>query len=395
LLTAMENKQSADAPDVVTSPADPWPSGWGRLARWAAFFVCMALVAEGAARVAGAISKDPVFRLVLHDYGRLARGDASRFRFVPDADLPYRLKPGFEQRSPGGLQVTRHNQAGFRANDDFAPKEPGVLRIICLGGSTTYGVSVADNNATYPAVLEQLLNNEPRVPGVARVEVLNLGVGGYNSREVLANFEHHGSLLEPDVVLIQSAVNDVTPRLYPGFRADYGHFRKPLQPVEPGPAARAVYRSQLLVIAGWKLGLLDPLTLQARSQYPMPTGAEAVANLADNDPEAYRANIAEVVRAALDAGARVWLLTQAHLFDTPGYQAPDEDSRLLDTAYSTGLTEHNQILRDLALETGAGLVDLERDMPLERRYFSDPVHMTEAGNRVKARIIAETLRPEL
>ena len=377
---------------------EPIPAGLLRrktgLLVYLAFLLALCAGLEGAARAIGARSMNSQLRMVLFGYGQLARGDISRFRFVPDAALPYRLRPGFEFTSPDGLQVTRHNDAGFRADGGFPPKTAGTLRIICLGGSTTYGVSVIDNAATYPAALERILNNDPRPPGWDRVEVFNLGVGGYTSREVLTNLEIHGLPLEPDVVLIQCAVNDVAPRFYDDFDADYRHFRKPVQSIEPGFLARIAYRSHLVLMAGWKLGAFTPITLQSRSQYPMPPAARAVENLRKNGTEAFRNNLAEAVDLAQESGARVWLLTQAHCF-SPVFEAPEKDTRLLDKAYRSGLVEHNAVVRGLAADKAVGLADLERTMPTSLKYFKDPIHMSEEGNLVKARLIAESIRDGL
>jgi hypothetical protein len=145
-----------------------------------------------------------------------------------------------------------------------------------------------------------------------------------------------------------------------------------------------------LVIAGWELGLIEPVSLQSRTQYPMPPVVEAVANLAKNGTEVYRRNLTETIDIAKGAGIQVWLLTEPHLFSM-AFRAPDEETRQLDEAYRQGLTEHNQVMRDVASQAKVGLVDLERLMPLSLTYFSDPIHMTEEGDRVKARIIAEAI----
>ena len=364
------------------------------IAAYLLFLLTLAGGIEGVARIIGARSGNPAIRLMLYDYGLLAQGDVSRFRFVPDAELPYRLKPGFEFRSPDGLQVTRHNSAGFRADAEFGPKDEATLRVICLGGSTTYGVSVVDNRATYPAVLEQLLNGDFKADGWARVEVFNLGVGGYTSREVLKNLELHGMPLDPDVVLVQCAINDVLPRLYPNFAMDYSHFRKPLEPLEPGLFARWAYHSQLVVLTGYELGMIEPLTLQSRSQYPMPPAATALENLTRNDTQAYRRNLSGIIACAQEANAQIWLLTQAHLFGQGG-KAPTEEMQMMDEAYRLGAVEHDQVVRDLAADAGVGLVDLERTMPSSRQYFTDEIHMSEAGNLVKARLVAASIRTGL
>jgi lysophospholipase L1-like esterase len=251
-------------------------------------------------------------------------------------------------------------------------------------------VSVVDNASTCPAVLERLLANDFRPAGWERVEVLNLGVGGYTSHEVLLTLEHYALPLKPDVVLFQCGFNDVAPRFFANFTADYSHFRKSYAPLEVGLPARIAYRSRFVVVLGWKLGWLGPITLQSRTQYPLPPAPEAVANLEKNGPEAYRHNLEEAVERAKGSGARVWLITEAHFF-SPVFQAPDENTRLLDEAYRRGLAEHNEVTRSVAKQSAVGLIDLERTMPLSLKSFADPIHMTEAGDVIKARLIAERM----
>ena len=86
-------------------------------------------------------------------------------------------------------------------------KEPGVYRILCLGGSTTYGVG-ADKTNSFPAQLEDLLS---RVYGGCklRFEVLNLGVMGYHSWHSRIRFQTELAALKPDLVVVMDAVNDL------------------------------------------------------------------------------------------------------------------------------------------------------------------------------------------
>jgi hypothetical protein len=76
------------------------------------------------------------------------------------------------QGIPGG-NVTI-NELGFRDKSRSPEKPPGVFRIICLGGSNTFGAEVGDEE-TYPVYLERLLNE-----GLDRkFEVWNAGVCAY------------------------------------------------------------------------------------------------------------------------------------------------------------------------------------------------------------------------
>ncbi len=370
------------------------PSKRGRVgivAAYAALLVVLATGLEFAARSVVAQTRNPGLSMTVRSCELLARGDERQFRFVPDDMLPYKLRPSFEFDSPDGLQHTKHNTSGFRANSEFGPKAAGKTRIICLGGSTTYGVSVVDNDSTYPSQLEKWLNSDVRVERWGDVEVLNLGVGGYTSHEDLLNLTTYGMPLTPDVVVIQSGVNDVAPRFYPELHAEYAHFRKPLTAVEAGALTRVIYRSKLLILLGWQFGVIQPLTLQSRTQYPLPSAEEAVENMARNGVGEYTRNLSEMLDILEASNVEVWLLTGAHLFGVH-FLAPDEEGRLLDDAYRRGLIEHNEVVRSIAAERGVGVVDLEHRMPMRREFFSDPIHMTEEGNLVKARIIAEAMQ---
>jgi len=368
--------------------------------RWIAVFsflaFLLALVAgiEIVARVLAAGTGNPELQRIVSDYGRLVRQGPEWIRFVPDAELSYRLRPGFELLSPDGGAITRHNAQGFRNTRDFGPKLPGVLRIACYGASTTYGVGVGDNRDTYPAQLEEALNGPYKPAGWERVEVWNLGVGGYTSREILGTLKRTLPELAPDVVLLQNAINDVIPRFYPDYAADYSHFRIPFSPLELTASRRLMYRSHAWLMFAYGMGWIRPLSLQSQTQHPMPTVDEALANLEKNPPMGFEQNLSEAVRAAQEAGCDVWLLTQAYL-DVPDFLGPNEESRRLEGGYRRGLQQHTALVTALAERTGAGLIPLHESTPRQRPLFTDPIHMSASGNRVKAELIAKALAPSL
>jgi len=354
-------------------------------------FVLLGYALEIATRIVVARSGNLELRMVINGYSRLARGE--RKRFMPAPYVNYRLRPGFQVTDREGA-VTRHNRAGYRNSSEIGRKTDGTLRIVCLGASTTYGVGVADNDSTYPAQIEKLLNAEFRPEGYDKIEVVNLGVGGYTSAEVLAELHFYALPLEPDVVLIQSSINDVAPRFYDGFDPSYSHFRKLMQDPNDGPIARLAYRSWLFLATAWKLALIEPLTLQSRTQFPLPHAEVAEKNFGRNGPETFQHNLTAAVTLAQTSGARVWLLTQSWL-DDPAFLARDEDMRRLDILYKEGQRQHNEIMRDLAAEQGVGLIDLAADLKVRRRHVTDPIHMNQAGNVLKAQYIARVLQRQL
>ena len=382
--------------DPAPAPISPAPA----LPRWMPplfFLALLFMLAAGleiAARVIVASGDDPVLKRVVSDYRRLASEGADWIRFVPDTELSYRLRPGFTLPASKGGGVTHHNSAGFRDSEEFPPKEPGVLRIACFGASTTYGVSVEANEETYPAQLEAQFNGPLKPAGWDRVEVFNLGVGGYTSREILGTLKRMLPELDPDVVLIQNAINDVIPRFYPNYQNDYSHFRTNFAPLEVTPLRRLAYRSQAWLSFAYALDWIRPLSLQSQTQFPMPPVDEALANLAANAPTGYEANLTEMVSLAQTAGCQVWLLTQAYL-DVPAFAGPNEDTRRIDEACRKGLTQHTALVIELAAKTGAGLIELHKTTPPNQRLFADQIHMNAAGNVVKGKLVAEALAGKL
>jgi hypothetical protein len=121
----------------------------------------------------------------------------------------------------------------------------------------------------------------------------------------------------------------------------------------------------------------------------MPPVDDALAHLEANGTECFEGNLRGMVALCGDAGVAVYLLTQPYLdLPPPG---DDPDAARLEAGYRQGQREHNAVVLAVAATTDAGLVDLNGAMPRDRALFADPIHMTAAGNRVKAGLIADAL----
>ena len=103
-----------------------------------------------------------------------------------------------------GVNV-RTNSAGLRDREFPLAKTPGVRRIMVLGDSMTFGWGAAVED-TYPKVLERLLQQ-----GGGRYEVINTGVGNYNSAQEVAYFRERGVRFQPDDVIMGFYINDAEP----------------------------------------------------------------------------------------------------------------------------------------------------------------------------------------
>jgi lysophospholipase L1-like esterase len=94
------------------------------------------------------------------------------------------------------------NSLGFRADREFiTPNTDNITRILVLGDSITVGWGVKVNES-YPARLQTMLNK------VGNYEVINTGVGNYNTKRELATLQKHIDL-EPDIIILGFFINDI------------------------------------------------------------------------------------------------------------------------------------------------------------------------------------------
>jgi lysophospholipase L1-like esterase len=122
---------------------------------------------------------------------------AGKFRMSRNPTLLWELDPSHPMI----------NADGFRGRE-YDLERSDAIRIVALGDSVTFGRGMP-LESTYAKVLEDRLNREER--GALRYEVLNLGVGGYNSRQQLEFYKTKGRKYEPDLLVIGFVLNDATP----------------------------------------------------------------------------------------------------------------------------------------------------------------------------------------
>jgi hypothetical protein len=160
-----------------------------------------------------------------------------------DSRVGHRLVPG--QRSYTHSFPVATNSQGLRDREFSVLPERGVVRILCLGDSLTFGDGVAVED-TYPKQLEAVLSQE----GNARYEVINAGVPSYDTWQEVVYFEEWGIRLKPNIVVMGFYANDPVPRpktvrafLTPGGTLK----RQGFGGVLPDSAVHALKRSRLLL----------------------------------------------------------------------------------------------------------------------------------------------------
>jgi hypothetical protein len=117
----------------------------------------------------------------------------------PDRLLGWRPRAGVRTRGvlPGSYDVdVTTNAHGLRGSTEvMRDKSAGVSRVAVFGCSQTFGTGVSDEE-TYSARLDAALPN---------VQVLNFGVQGYGTDQMLLYWKAEGASFAPDVVILAFA----------------------------------------------------------------------------------------------------------------------------------------------------------------------------------------------
>lgn len=356
------------------APLRPQDSSPNATVRWAAYIVVplvlallLALAAEGVVRA--------------RQWSRLGTASSFTELYRTDASIGLRvLVPGAQV---GRIAV---NQAGFRGPEVVQPKPAGTLRLAFLGASTTFCAEVSGNDAVWPQLVAEDLRR--RFPGVA-IDFVNGGVPGYTVDSSRKNLRHKVAALQPDVIVVYHATNDLSAEVRERAVAQ----RLIADPARQRPGW--LERNSLL----WEL-VLKNLRVRAAQQDP---GPGTVAKL-QVDPttlgEGFRNDLAALLGEARATGAHVAVATfSTHL--RPGQDAEQARRAAVSAmvympfmsldGLLAGYARYNEVIAQTARSAGVTLIGGETLIPGDPVHFVDSVHFSDAGSRAMARRVADAL----
>lgn len=314
-------------------------------------------------------------------------------RWLPDGHVKARLDPKQTAINEHGNRV-QLNSLGFRGPEPAPEPAPETIRVVALGGSSTFCYDVTDDAHTWPARLAVLLT---QAVGSA-VEVVNLGLPGYDAANSKVNYLFTGRALHPQVVVVYHTWNDL----------------KLLRAVDRGPmlprdalSGRSGASSNVSALAQllWNaqlsqrvrrayLGLRDGAWENYYGSLE-GTGRDAEAPIGERGWGWFRQNFVDLVRFARSDGALPVLVSEASLVHPDALG--DETRRttihneLLDMTLPRLVEtwpQTVQILRDVAATEGAVFVDGYDAVPGDLQHLRDHVHLTDAGAERLAEAVA-------
>ena len=384
--------------------------------------------------LAGLLVLEGVSRALLTAQADLVPEQPDWYRYTPD--LGWERRPHFKGLVAG--EVHRHEPArylrefdaqGFFAVDTAQIGPTTRKRILAIGDSNTFGWGVPTRNA-YPEVLDELR---------ADADVINLGVSGYSSLQGYASLIKHFDRVRPDVVIASFSFNDR--RVVPSDAAADSHekFEREAQ------MHRLDFREKIYLYRGLQRLLVKLHLLKSSGDGSMTVDARTAPTRVS--PEQYRANLERIARfcrerhvplifvAFQDNPAHSEHLQAgiAHL-NNQHYEQAETELRIamnLDNWFSDlarkylavvlehrGATaeaqstarltlpawklthggrplrldsEYNDILRAVAREYGAVVVEAGQVLAQDASLYLDLCHPDERGHRIVATMVNEIL----
>ncbi|MFA6002839.1 MAG: SGNH/GDSL hydrolase family protein [Elusimicrobiota bacterium] len=265
------------------------------------------------------------------------------------------------------------NSAGFVGPEWTQPKAAGTIRVIALGDSCTVA-----GQTPYPAQLEERLAARRDGP---RWEVWNAGVGSWSSYQGLKLLQTDLLRYRPDVVSIYFGWND--------------HWLAWAAPDKDLSALLDRQWRSLRLIENVRL-LQGLLYIADRFRRGPRFSAQTPPRVALPD---YAANLRAMVQAVRASGAEAVLLTAPTVL-TPEHPVTLRMCRETHNFFDPADIEkvhaaYNEQVRAAARELRAPLVDLAHEfsrMHSAGDLFTDGIHLTLAGHRRVAELLAPQVR---
>jgi len=287
-----------------------------------------------------------------------------------------------------------HNQDGYRGEAVSFYKKEGISRILFLGGSTTYSVSVTDVDSTFPAQVKQQLDQLGIIDSNGmplNVEVMNGGLPWGTSAELLTHYIFKFKYYHPDLVVIHSGGNDAQAYDYGVFnyQPDYSHWRSAFDFLEkPQSPTRWLYKSRFLgalaINSRYKKYFNGTLHVHGGHRMPADWYRDSL-YMSIPDQSAFYQNISSLVREAKTNGADVLLVPFLY----------NKENEYVTEEYENGILWNNELLRLISDELDVAYCDITPAIITNQDYWLDDCHLPAAGVKIKATHVADCISTAL
>lgn len=316
--------------------------------------------------------------------GQTTGDEVTAFRYIRHPYMLYVNRPGWTDQG-----FVQNNSLGYRGAEISPLPEPGVVRILALGDSTTYGFGIHNPADAWPAQLERLLAQQFG-PGV--VEVINGGLCNATTAENLAHYMFRDRYLKANLVVVHVPGNDIRAQGLNDYHPEYTHFRRGyIAPVlTPRQGERTLLRSGLVKVgyAWWLWRTLFTDKIWDETDWRLLPAEQVLHNVTTNASEGFRRNLDLLIRTIIQDGAQPvimpFVLGNAEV-SIPSLQA-------LYPANVEAIGLNNRLAEEIAHQYQTPFFSLSAEAIPADGYL-DHCHLSPMGDAIKARFLCEKLQP--
>ena len=278
------------------------------------------------------------------------------------------------------------NSLGFRGPPLTQAKPADTLRIAFVGASTTFSAEVSSNDMTWPHLVSTAIQSQ--YPDI-NIDYVNASVSGYTVKTSLINFRRRVASLQPDVTVIYHATNDLSWETR-SLAMEQGIYEKHGK----NSTSWLAEHSQLWSLVEKNLRIKevknDAMKTVGRLEFlPSELGVYFRRDLKQLVLEAQRVSkLVALVTFSIQIRPEQTAEQKLTAASSALYYMPFMDPQRLIKAFQ----RYNQIIAEVAAETGAILIGGETMIPGDSAHFNDTVHFTDAGSQIMARRVSESLQ---
>jgi len=308
-------------------------------------------------------------------------GTAASYESIYRVDERIQLRVLVPGARMGNISV---NSLGFRGPDILPTKPAGRIRLAFLGASTTFCAEASGDSAVWPHLVVESLR--ARFPDTD-FDYVNAAVPGYTVQSSLKNLRHRVEALDPDIVVIYHATNDLSQEVRQ--LAD-------TQGLTSAGSNQPSWLAQNFRL--WELTEKNLRVMVAKRGAESDQGRVVLdkARLGTK----FGGDLTELVEVAGRGNRRVAVAT----FSTRlrAEQTTDEMKRSAVSALVYmpfmslegllfGYGRYNDVIRGVARDQQALLIGGENEIPGDATHFVDSVHFSDAGSRAMAQRVFTAL----
>jgi lysophospholipase L1-like esterase len=306
----------------------------------------------------------------------------------------------------GGGEI-KVNSKGYRGAEFSVEKPADTIRVMIYGGSSVFDLA-APGDLDWPRLVEAQL----RDAGFGNVEVINAGIPGHASTDVVTRLLTEGHYLKPDYMLIYNGWNDIkyfsksqpilrhmepiglNPLLY--YQGEFDRFLSENSAIYI--RLRQLYwKTQMNIQTEGAIARDREIAKTLQLGKLLPETASGQHGVHRRGPAQYEMNIRAFIDVVRNIGATPILVSQASLVHPANTDSEKKSIRYdyINLSHEGLVDAYQEIARALAnvaVDKGGQLIDAAAMVPKKSEYFHDHVHLKWLGSRHVAKVVAAELK---